>query len=160
MIPICIAGSTWKWISVGEKRRTLQTFPTARPKYLTREVTNLNRIYKVHQTNVWWIMKVFLPFWNEFPAASEFCKLSYRPFYKSCSFMGSLCMRHTPLWLGLDYWRCLLFCTQLASFVSCHIVHFINPVLLWVPCAWDTHPYGLALITEDAYYSVHKSYYL
>ena len=31
----------------------------ARPKFLMRDYTNLNRIYKAHRTNVWWIMKVF-----------------------------------------------------------------------------------------------------
>ena len=42
--------------SVGEKRRTC---PAARPKCLMRDSMNLNRIYKGHQTNVWWTMKVF-----------------------------------------------------------------------------------------------------
>ena len=30
-----------------------------RPKYLMRDFINLNRTYKAHRTNVWWIMKVF-----------------------------------------------------------------------------------------------------
>ena len=38
--------------SVGEKRRTRQTFPMARPKCLMGNFTNLYRIYKAHQTNV------------------------------------------------------------------------------------------------------------
>ena len=42
--------------SVGEKRRT---FPMARPKCLMGNFPNLYRIYKAHQTNVWWTMKVF-----------------------------------------------------------------------------------------------------
>ena len=48
--------------SVHENQRTHRTFPLARPKCPMRDCTNLNRIYKVykaHQTNVWWIMKVF-----------------------------------------------------------------------------------------------------
>ena len=43
-------------ISVSEKRRT---FPMARPKCLMGIFTNLYRIYKAHQTYVWWTMKVF-----------------------------------------------------------------------------------------------------
>ena len=46
-------------LSVHEHHRTHRTFPMARPKCLMRDFTNLNRIYKAHQTNVWWIMKVF-----------------------------------------------------------------------------------------------------
>ena len=45
--------------SVHENHWTHQTFLMARPKCLMRDFTNLNRIYKAHQTNVWWIMKVF-----------------------------------------------------------------------------------------------------
>ena len=44
------------WCSVGEKH---QTFPMTRPKYLMGNFTNLYRIYKAHQTNVWWTMEVF-----------------------------------------------------------------------------------------------------
>ena len=43
--------------SVHENHGTCRTFPMARPKCL---ITNLNRIYEAHQTNVWWIMKVQL----------------------------------------------------------------------------------------------------
>ena len=39
--------------SVQENHRT---FLIARPKCLMRDFTNLNRIYKAHRTNVWWIM--------------------------------------------------------------------------------------------------------
>ena len=46
-------------ISVHENHQTHQTFPMTRPKCLMRDLTNLNRIYKAHQTNVWWLMKVF-----------------------------------------------------------------------------------------------------
>ena len=36
----------------------------AKPKCLLRNFTNFNRIYKAHQTNVWWTMKVFrLHYW-------------------------------------------------------------------------------------------------
>ena len=45
--------------SVHENHWTHRTFPMARPKCLMRGFTNLNRIYKAHRTNVWWIMKVF-----------------------------------------------------------------------------------------------------
>ena len=45
--------------SVLENHRTCQTFPMARPQFLTRDFTNFNRTYKAHQTNIWWIMKVF-----------------------------------------------------------------------------------------------------
>ena len=45
--------------SEGEKRRTRRTFPMARPKCQMGDFTNLYEIYKAHQTNVWWIMKVF-----------------------------------------------------------------------------------------------------
>ena len=38
--------------SAGEKCRTHQTIPMARPKCLLGDFTNLDRIYKVHQTNV------------------------------------------------------------------------------------------------------------
>ena len=44
---------------VHENHRTHQTFPMTRPRCLLRDFTNLNRIYKAHRTNVWWIMKVF-----------------------------------------------------------------------------------------------------
>ena len=47
--------------SVGAKRRTHRTFPMARPKCLMGNFPNLYRIYKAHQTHVWWTMKVFLP---------------------------------------------------------------------------------------------------
>ena len=56
-----------KWmldISVSEKRRTRRTFPMARPKCLMGIFTNLYRIYKAHQTNVWWTMKVFRLHWD------------------------------------------------------------------------------------------------
>ena len=36
----------------------------AGPKCLMRDFTNLNRIYKAHWTNVWWIMKVFRVHWK------------------------------------------------------------------------------------------------
>ena len=36
----------------------------ARPKWLMRDFTNLNRIYKAHRTNVWWIIKVFRVHWS------------------------------------------------------------------------------------------------
>ena len=36
----------------------------ARPKCLMRDLTNLNRIYKAHRSNVWWIMKVFRVHWD------------------------------------------------------------------------------------------------
>ena len=36
----------------------------ARPKCLMRDFANLSRIYKAHQTNVWWTMKVFWLHWN------------------------------------------------------------------------------------------------
>ena len=45
--------------SVHENHQTHQTFLMPRPKCLMRDFTNLKRIYKAHQTNVWWIMKVF-----------------------------------------------------------------------------------------------------
>ena len=45
--------------SVHENHQTHWTFTMARPKRLMRNFTNLNRIYKAHQTNVWWIVKVF-----------------------------------------------------------------------------------------------------
>ena len=46
--------------SVDEKRRT---FLMARPKCLMGDFTNLYGIYKAHQTNVWWTMKVFRLHW-------------------------------------------------------------------------------------------------
>ena len=49
--------------SVHENHRTHRTFPKARPKCLMKDFTNLNRIYTAHQTNVWWIMKVFRVHW-------------------------------------------------------------------------------------------------
>ena len=45
--------------SVHENHQTYWTFLIARPKCLMRDFTNLNRIYKAHQTNVWWTKKVF-----------------------------------------------------------------------------------------------------
>ena len=45
--------------SASEKRQIHQTFPMARPKCLMGDFTNLYRIYKAHQTNVWWTMKDF-----------------------------------------------------------------------------------------------------
>ena len=45
--------------SVYENHRTCRTFPMTSPKCLMRDFTNLNRIYKAPQTNVWWTMKVF-----------------------------------------------------------------------------------------------------
>ena len=45
--------------SVHENRRTCRTFPTARAKCLMRDFINFSRIYKAHQTIVWWTMKVF-----------------------------------------------------------------------------------------------------
>ena len=36
----------------------------ARPKCLMRDFINLNRLYKAHRTNVWWIMKVFRLHWR------------------------------------------------------------------------------------------------
>ena len=53
---IRLISSLWPGDSVHENHRT---FPMARPKCLMRDFTNLNRIYKAHWTNVWWIMKVF-----------------------------------------------------------------------------------------------------
>ena len=47
------------YCSVHENHRIHRTFPMAKPKCLIRDFTNLNRIYKAHQTNVWWIMKYF-----------------------------------------------------------------------------------------------------
>ena len=38
--------------SIGEKRRTRQKFPMARPKCLMGDFINLYGIYKTHQTNV------------------------------------------------------------------------------------------------------------
>ena len=38
---------------------THQTFPKARPKCLMGNFTNSYRIYKAHQTDIWWTMKVF-----------------------------------------------------------------------------------------------------
>ena len=46
-------------ISVGKKRRTHRTFPMARPKCLMGDFTNFYGIYKAHQTNVRWTIKVF-----------------------------------------------------------------------------------------------------
>ena len=40
--------------SVPENHRTHQTFLMARPKYLMRHFTNLNRILKAHRTNESW----------------------------------------------------------------------------------------------------------
>ena len=45
--------------NVAEKRWTHQTFPMVRPKFLTGDFTNLCRIYKAHQTNAKWTLKVF-----------------------------------------------------------------------------------------------------
>ena len=45
--------------SVGEKHQTHQTCLMARPKCLMGDFANLYRIYKAHQTNVWWHIKVF-----------------------------------------------------------------------------------------------------
>ena len=50
--------------SVHENHRTCRTFPMARPKCLMRDFTNLNRICKAHQANVWWTLKVFRLHWN------------------------------------------------------------------------------------------------
>ena len=46
-------------VSVGKKRRTHRTFPMARPKCLMGDFTNFYGIYKAHQTNVRWTIKVF-----------------------------------------------------------------------------------------------------
>ena len=46
--------------SVNKNHRTCRTFPMARPTCLMRDFIILNRIYKAHRTNVWWIMTVFL----------------------------------------------------------------------------------------------------
>ena len=51
--------ATSHYLSAGEKRRTRRTFPMARRKCLMGNFTYLYRIYKAHQTNVWWTMKVF-----------------------------------------------------------------------------------------------------
>ena len=45
--------------NVAEKCWTHQTFPMVRPKFLTGDFTNLCRIYKAHQTNAKWTLKVF-----------------------------------------------------------------------------------------------------
>ena len=45
--------------SAHENHRTCRTCPMARPKCLMINLTNLNRIYKAHQPNVRWTMKVF-----------------------------------------------------------------------------------------------------
>ena len=45
--------------SVQENHTTHRTFLMAGPICLMRDFKNLNRILKAHQTNVWWIMKVF-----------------------------------------------------------------------------------------------------
>ena len=45
--------------SVHENHRTCRTFAMTKPKCLMGDFTNLNRIYKAPQTNVWWTMKVF-----------------------------------------------------------------------------------------------------
>ena len=47
--------------SVSEKHRIL---PMAKAKCLVGDLTNLYSIYKAHQTNVWWSMKVFRLHWR------------------------------------------------------------------------------------------------
>ena len=61
---VCLHLSTtlktnFQCVSCHVNHRTHQTFPMARPNCLMRDFTNLNKIYKAHRTNVWWIMKVF-----------------------------------------------------------------------------------------------------
>ena len=67
----CHVETNWSFLcnslltsSVHENHLTYQTFPMARPKCLMRDFTNLNRIYKSHWTNVWWIMEVFQLHWT------------------------------------------------------------------------------------------------
>ena len=74
-------------ISVGEKRRTHRTFPMARPKCLMGDFTNFYGIYKAHQTNVWWTMKVFRLHWcMHVPRLSclscKFCHCYWIPFHR------------------------------------------------------------------------------
>ena len=63
LLTMVITPENFMMISVGEKRRTHRTFPMARPKCLMRDFTNLYRIYRAHQTNVWWTMQVFCLHW-------------------------------------------------------------------------------------------------
>ena len=54
---------------------TRQTFRTVKPRYLARDLTNLNRIYKAHQTNEWWTMKVFRSHWDDISIAFSWMKI-------------------------------------------------------------------------------------
>ena len=67
LLPVLImVNSTYYLVlnNVHENQQTRRTFPMARHKCLMSDFTNLNRIYKAHRTNVWWIMKVFRVHWS------------------------------------------------------------------------------------------------
>ena len=94
------------YCSVGEKRRTRQTFLMARPKCLMGNFTNSYRIYKAHQTNVWWTMKVFRLHWYCVASGKQekvqACLVTLWLFIISChslykTTIGSLCS-WKPAW--------------------------------------------------------------
>ena len=94
------------YCSVGEKRRTRQTFLMARPKCLMGNFTNSYRIYKAHQTNVWWTMKVFRLHWYYVVSGKQekvqACLVTLWLFIISChslykTTIGSLCS-WKPAW--------------------------------------------------------------
>ena len=76
--------STWSLhkteSSVFMKIIRCRTCPMPKPKCLMRGFINLNRIYKAHQTNVWWTMKVFRLHWIITPTTD-----------RTLSFWMSLC---------------------------------------------------------------------
>ena len=77
----------WDLSSSGKKRRTHQTFPMARrprPKWLMKDEKFHRFIYKAHQTNVWWTMKVFRL--HCMSSVREICQSSRHAWLLPCNF--------------------------------------------------------------------------
>ena len=79
---------------------------SASPKCLTRDFTNLNRIYTALQTKVWWAMEVFLLCW-----------------LKSCSSaftLVTICMIICSLACGKDKYHVFPVCSSRLCDTRCH----------------------------------------
>ena len=124
---------TFYWIftvfqtSVHENCRTCRTFPMARAKCPMRDFINFNRIYKAHQTIIWWTMKVFrlhcqttashLPQTDNF--GGTFFFLNFLPFFCLRFNAGGLTTFLT------EFWTLIFSCSKLHQ-LYCHQFAFVT----------------------------------
>ena len=105
--------------NAGKKRRTNQTFPVARPKCLMGDFTNLYGIYKAHQTNGWWTMKVF----------RRHC---HGPTFQ---WFVSYLLPWSKHWF--NQWPMVALCGIIHSMWSYHMYGNTDLGQLWLSRAWD-----------------------